>query len=560
MTFTDFNGTTPADNTQLLNFFYTNPTGLSIDYANSRVVYGTYTDFTAGGVTGTSISFYDGGLGIQNIEQGILLSSGSANPNLSNTSGGYTQILNYDSAPSDPDLAAAAVAAFSGAGNLNDISLIEFTFTVTDPFIHGIRFDLIFGSDEFPEFSSSSFVDIAGVFLNGQNIALFNGDPTQPLSVIDQNLAIGNFYDNTDGSLNIEWDGLSDRLTIFAPVQPGVNTLKIAVADTGDQSLDSAILVANLEGTQLTGFGISGVTYGTSGPDNILGSTDNETFDAGQGDDVIDPGAGDDIVLAGDGNDSIVGGQGSNQIDGGNGTDTVIYNGLSLNDTQVKVSDNDTILIGENGDTLLNVEIIQFDDVSFDALRLLLEDDVAKIYLAYFGRSADPDGLKFWTDQVVAALQSGTNYNDALKSQINSFALSAEAESMYPGINAGALSLAGLETFITSIYDNLFDRLPEMAGLDYWKNDAVQLQNQDLPLGSIIKTVIDGALDSPGTLDRTTIQHKAQVAWNYAKQYELAGEEWDPSLSQESIIVLQGVTSDVSTVTEAYGLINDIFV
>ena len=558
MSFTFFSGTSSADNMPLLNMFYRSPTGLSIDYANSQVVYGTYSDFQ--GNSGTSISLYNGGLGIQNIETGILLSSGSGNPNLYNSSGSFSEILSYSTLPSDADLTAAAIAAFPGAGNITDISSVEFTFTVTDPFIHGIRFDLIFGSDEFPEFSNSSFVDIAGVFLNGENVALFNGDPTQPLSVIDKNLAIGNFYDNTDGSLAIEYDGISDRLTIFAPVQPGVNTLKIAIADTGDQSYDSGLIIANLEGTQLTGSGISGVTYGTVGPDNLVGSSDNETFDAGPGDDQIDPGEGDDIVLAGDGNDSVNGGKGSNQIDGGGGTDTVIYAGLSQLDTQVKVSDNDTILIGENGDTLLNVEIIQFDDISFDATRLLIEDDVAKIYLAYFGRSADPAGLKFWADQVIAALLAGTNYYDALSSQINSFALSPEAESIYPGINDGLLSLEGLEELITSIYDNLFDRLPELAGLDYWKGDAVQLQNQGSPLGSIIKTIIDGALDSPGTLDRTTVQHKAQVAWNYAKQYEIAGEEWDPSLAGESVVVLQGVNSDVSTVTAAYGLINDIFV
>lgn len=560
MSFTYFFGTTPADNTALINAFYTMPTGLNIDYANSRVVYGTFSDFINGGGTGSSISTYNGGLGIQNIEGGILLSSGTANPNLSNTSSSYSESLNYDITPTDADLTAAAQAAFPGAGSINDISLVEFTFTVTDPFIKGIRFDLIFGSDEYPEFSNSSFVDIAGVFLNGENIALFNGDPTQPLSVIDKNLAIGNFYDNTDGSIGIEWDGVSDRLTIFAPVQPGVNTIKIGVADTGDKIYDSAMIVANLEGTQLTGFGISGVTFGTSGPDNLVGTTDNETFDTGPGDDVINPGLGDDVVLAGDGNDTVEGGLGSNQIDGGNGTDTVVYTGLSQKDTQVKVSDNDTILIGENGDTLLNVETIQFEDVTFDAVRSLIEDDVAKIYLAYFGRGADPLGLKFWADQVIAALQGGSGYNDALKSQIDSFALSPEAESMYPGINEGALSEAGLEDFIKSIYDNLFDRGPESAGLDYWKNDAIQLQSQGSPLGGIIKTIIDGALDSPGTLDRTTVQHKAQVAWNYGKQYELAGESWDTSLTDEAVGILNGVNADVTTVTAAYGLINDLFV
>ena len=397
-----------------------------------------------------------------------MLSSGTAAPEISNTESGYSTTLTYDVIPEAADLQAVAQDAFSESGELNDITIIEFSFEVTDPFIHGIQFDLSFGSDEYPEYSDSNFVDVAAVFLNGNNIALFNNEPTQPLSIISENLNVGNFVDNTGDTLPIEYDGISSSLTIYGTIQPGaINTLRIAIADTGDDILDSGLFISNLQGTQLTGSGISGVTYGTAGADNIQGTDNFETFDTGDGDDIIDPGAGNDIVLAGGGNDIITGGSGDNQIDGGTGIDKVIYAAVTQAAAYVKVLDNDTIHIGENSDVLLNVEQIEFQDGTYDTQNLLTEDDVAKIYLAYFGRGADPLGMKFWATQINSAVDAGTAYSEALGSQTNSFALSAEAESMYPGINAGNLDTAGLNEFITSIYQNLFDRAPEQAGLDY---------------------------------------------------------------------------------------------
>ena len=84
------------------------------------------------------------------------------------------------------------------------------------------------------------------------------------------------------------------------------------------------------------------------------------------------------------------------------------------------------------------------------------------------------------------------------------------------------------------------------------------MQTQGIPLGGIIKTVIDGALDSPGTLDRSIIQNKAQVGWNYAKQYELAGKSWDSSLTEQAELILVGVTADDSTVNTAYNAITNL--
>jgi hypothetical protein len=40
-----------------------------------------------------------------------------------------------------------------------------------------LSFDLVFGSDEFPQFANSGYIDAFGIFLNGFNIARSNNQP-----------------------------------------------------------------------------------------------------------------------------------------------------------------------------------------------------------------------------------------------------------------------------------------------------------------------------------------------------------------------------------------------
>ena len=89
------------------------------------------------------------------------MTSGDGNPALSNTSSRYS--VELTPLETDASLAQAVQRAFKLAGEVQDASTLEFQFTVNNPALTGIRFDLGFGSDEFPEFVDFSFVDIASV-------------------------------------------------------------------------------------------------------------------------------------------------------------------------------------------------------------------------------------------------------------------------------------------------------------------------------------------------------------------------------------------------------------
>ncbi|SEA63328.1 choice-of-anchor L domain-containing protein [Rubrimonas cliftonensis] len=243
------------------------------------------------------------------IGESIFLSTGGG-PGDVNTTAGFTEIL---SQPGDDDLDAAAQAAFSGAGTTNDASVLEFSVTVSNPNVKGVSFDVLFGSDEYPEYSDSSFVDIAAVLVNGVNVAVFNNNVEQPLSVISENLESGNFIDNDfdfstgDGAFRVEYDGFSPRLSLIAPVKQGVNTFKIGIADTGDSILDSGLFIGNLRTTASGAGGVFVPVNGGDENDDLQGSASPEIFEAGGGDDTIAPGLGLDVIATGLGADLIEG-------------------------------------------------------------------------------------------------------------------------------------------------------------------------------------------------------------------------------------------------------------
>lgn len=220
------------------------------------------------------------------LQGGFLLSTGGF-PGPFNSSNSFTVAVGTEG---DDDLDLTAQAAFSGAGSTRDASVLEFNVTVIDPDVDGIAFNVIFGSDEYPEYSGSSFVDIAAIYVNGVNVALFNDDPTTPLSVIDANLNTGNFIDNTGGEFAIEYDGFSNLLAVRSALVQGGNTIKIAIADTGDSAFDSGIYVDGIEllSEGGTGGGVLSVLNGTEGDDTLTATVNTDEINLLGGDDTVE--------------------------------------------------------------------------------------------------------------------------------------------------------------------------------------------------------------------------------------------------------------------------------
>jgi Dockerin type I domain len=128
-----------------------------------------------------------------------------------------------------------------------DAAILEITFDAA-VVCSAISMDFIFGSEEYPEYVSTEYNDVFGVFLNGSQIAFDAfGNP------ITIN---GGFFDST-GYVQIppdngmEYDGSTLKLTTVGTLVPGSsgNTLVLVVCDASDHVWDSGVLLANLEGS-----------------------------------------------------------------------------------------------------------------------------------------------------------------------------------------------------------------------------------------------------------------------------------------------------------------------
>jgi len=198
---------------------------------------------------------FGGGTGIVGFESGIMLGSG----NIAFAPGPNTQddVSGVNAGIGDPDLD-GLIPGYT----TYDAAILEFDFQCTGTQV--IQFQYVFTSEEYNEWVNSPFNDVFGFFLNGVNIALVPGSPGTPVSI--NNVNCGNPYNpplgsycnlfiNNDcndippgtfpctGALDIQMDGALVILTATGTLLPGVNHIKLAVADAGDQVLDSNVFI-----------------------------------------------------------------------------------------------------------------------------------------------------------------------------------------------------------------------------------------------------------------------------------------------------------------------------
>ena len=161
-------------------------------------------------------------------------------------------------------------ASVSGDPHLNDIAngsvengiVLEFDFI---PSGDTLFFNYMFGSDEYPEFSPSSFNDAFGLFLWGPGISgphILGGYPNggANIAVIPGGIpvTINNVGDQSNTSYYvfneavstptygdaIQYDGTTVLLTASADVQCNeVYHIKLAIANVGDESYDSGVFL-----------------------------------------------------------------------------------------------------------------------------------------------------------------------------------------------------------------------------------------------------------------------------------------------------------------------------
>jgi S-layer protein len=145
---------------------------------------------------------------------------------------------------------------------------------------------------------------------------------------------------------------------------------------------------------------------------------------------------------------------------------------------------------------------------------------VQELYVAYFGRPADYFGLQNFEAALSAAgaptdlvhLAAAYESNAAVKTLVDTFGKSTESQTLFGTIGASATSA---DNFVNAIFENLFGRAANNAGLNFWSNAITSgtLTPSDAALaiaaGAAINTTAQGLIDA------ATMANKVAVATTF---------------------------------------------
>jgi S-layer protein len=147
---------------------------------------------------------------------------------------------------------------------------------------------------------------------------------------------------------------------------------------------------------------------------------------------------------------------------------------------------------------------------------------VEELYVAYFGRPADYNGLQNFEAALAAAnaptdvagLNAAYATNAAVKTLIDSFGTSKESANLYGSSTTAAL--------VTAIFEHVLNRAPAASGLAFWVN---AIDSGSVTTGNAALAIAAGAQansTAQGLIDAQTVANKLAVAINFTAESGLS--------------------------------------
>ena len=167
-------------------------------------------------------------------------------------------------------------------------------------------------------------------------------------------------------------------------------------------------------------------------------------------------------------------------------------------------------------------------------------ESIQQLYIAYFNRPADAGGLAFWVDSV--------NKGVSLSTIAANFAAQDEYKVVFANMSE--------DQIVARVYQNLFNRLPELGGLNYWSN---LLKTGAITVDKIVQEVAASAQQDPAKgPDTISVQSKvaAAVAFTDYLNTDVAARVAYSSGAVNAVGVsyLAGVSNDASLAAAKAGL------
>jgi len=168
----------------------------------------------------------------------------------------------------------------------------------------------------------------------------------------------------------------------------------------------------------------------------------------------------------------------------------------------------------------------------------LTESQIQEVYVAYFGRPAAVEGRSYWSSSA-AGVSSTAEFAGIIHAQ-------SEFQDAY-----GSKKTA---TQINQIYQNLFSRDADAAGLEYWTG---QIGNGTLKLAEIAVHLIYAAKNNAGgDADKAALENKVAAATAFTTDVaadataQLAYTADDANAFNTAKTFISGLTATAATAAE----------
>jgi S-layer protein len=180
---------------------------------------------------------------------------------------------------------------------------------------------------------------------------------------------------------------------------------------------------------------------------------------------------------------------------------------------------------------------------------------VQELYVTYFGRPADYNGLQNFEAALAAAgaptdlpgLLSAYSTNAAIKSLVDSFGASPESIMLYGQVTTASSSATA---FVTAVFENLLNRAPAASGLSFWVS---AITSGSVSLGNAALAIAAGALSNntaQGLIDGATVSNKIAAASAFTT--DVAGADGVAAYSGPAAAILaRGFLSGITSATSS---------
>ncbi|MCZ4274179.1 DUF4214 domain-containing protein [Maritalea porphyrae] len=167
---------------------------------------------------------------------------------------------------------------------------------------------------------------------------------------------------------------------------------------------------------------------------------------------------------------------------------------------------------------------------------------ITRLYIGYFNRAPDPNGIKYWVDRA----ESGMSFAEIAQS----FSVQAESTSLYPYFAEQTTNTP--DEFLVAVYANLFHRTPDAEGLNYWMGKLAE----GTKVGQMIIDIISGALGD----DAELLSNKLEVAEYWTSQAnDISGFVFGEGAKLASKNALSEIGSDAATIELSKAAADEFF-